>query len=540
MRSFIRLATGLFAFFLTVQGIEAQVLSPVEVAKRGKAAMAYVVTSSTSSSRSRSTSDSRRGRVDRNARSRFGGRTTSRSGSAFCVHPAGLFLTNARAVSGHQQGRVQLILDAGLETQRLLSAQVVREDPKLDLALIWIPDEHSAKPLPFALDKAEAKQEVITLGYQTSRSRFSSRSSPTRAIIKMTNLVSNGQPGTREELQPKVSTETPSAVVLNREGTIVGMLAQSGDNGQLRLLHHGQIKKFLQGPIVAWSLPELATENIHEPFEFRAQILSMDPDTKLQKAELALEMQSPLEQKARRYLLKKNKELYQIMTAPIPISNEPVKLKAYVAFNDGQLQGNITDRTIKVLDNDVKLSTIEQIQIEGDRIQLTLTDGQRMQMETKNFPELTVEVAGQSWKLPLANTRQMSITGPDPIPELKVKLIAKSEGKESILRETTIAIRTPRSSRSGFTSRSPSSVNNLVEMLFTRSDRNGDGVLDFNEAPTSLQRFDLNGDRLISRSEMQRYVDSRFSGSDPARRFGGRDPSVPPFGGGGRGARERR
>ena len=53
-------------------------------------------------------------------------------GSAFCVHPAGWFLTNAHVA----QGELTLVLDSGLKTERAYTVRVVRSDADLDLALL--------------------------------------------------------------------------------------------------------------------------------------------------------------------------------------------------------------------------------------------------------------------------------------------------------------------------------------------------------------------------------------------------------------------
>src|SRR5437667_296525 len=57
-----------------------------------------------------------------------------RYGSAFCVHSSGLFITNEHVVRGSDN--MTLILDAGLKSQKVLKAKVVRVDKDLDLALV--------------------------------------------------------------------------------------------------------------------------------------------------------------------------------------------------------------------------------------------------------------------------------------------------------------------------------------------------------------------------------------------------------------------
>src|SRR6476469_2653804 len=56
-------------------------------------------------------------------------------GSAFCVDPAGLFVTNAHVAEAIKDGRLTLILSPGEKTQRLVKASVLKSDKAADLAL---------------------------------------------------------------------------------------------------------------------------------------------------------------------------------------------------------------------------------------------------------------------------------------------------------------------------------------------------------------------------------------------------------------------
>src|SRR5262245_54003539 len=55
-------------------------------------------------------------------------------GSAFCVHPSGLFITNEHVVRGAAE--VSLVLDPALKTQKVVKAKPVRTDAVRDLALL--------------------------------------------------------------------------------------------------------------------------------------------------------------------------------------------------------------------------------------------------------------------------------------------------------------------------------------------------------------------------------------------------------------------
>src|SRR5436190_21803962 len=58
-------------------------------------------------------------------------------GTAFCIDPAGYFVTNEHVASALGGGkRLALVLNPGEKNQRVLSARVVRLDKQSDLALL--------------------------------------------------------------------------------------------------------------------------------------------------------------------------------------------------------------------------------------------------------------------------------------------------------------------------------------------------------------------------------------------------------------------
>lgn len=84
-------------------------------------------------------------------------------GSAFCIHPAGLFLTNEHVVQG---GEVTLVLNPGLKTEKVFRARVVRTDKDLDLALLRADGARDLPALALGSDEKLAElAEVIAFGF---------------------------------------------------------------------------------------------------------------------------------------------------------------------------------------------------------------------------------------------------------------------------------------------------------------------------------------------------------------------------------------
>ncbi len=88
-------------------------------------------------------------------------------GTAFCVHPDGYFLTAATVLHDAPVGaEVPLVLDAGLKTQKVLNAHLVRVDANIDAALLRV---DGAKGLPSvalgSVDKLTELTDLIMVGF---------------------------------------------------------------------------------------------------------------------------------------------------------------------------------------------------------------------------------------------------------------------------------------------------------------------------------------------------------------------------------------
>src|SRR5437762_1035944 len=86
--------------------------------------------------------------------------------SAFCVHPSGLFVTNEHVVRGKEKGDIKDVIDAGLTTQRILSATVIRADKDLDLALLRVASKDELPSLPLgSSDRVTELMDVVAFGF---------------------------------------------------------------------------------------------------------------------------------------------------------------------------------------------------------------------------------------------------------------------------------------------------------------------------------------------------------------------------------------
>src|SRR4051812_6607354 len=91
------------------------------------------------------------------------------AGTAFCVHPSGLFVTGAQAVRDLGD-KIPLVLDSGLKTEAKYEARVLRLDRELGLVVLAVAAKGDLPTLALGSSDGLAElADVITLGFPLAR-----------------------------------------------------------------------------------------------------------------------------------------------------------------------------------------------------------------------------------------------------------------------------------------------------------------------------------------------------------------------------------
>jgi S1-C subfamily serine protease len=204
-------------------------LSKVEIAKIGKAATAL---------------------VEIKSRAAYG--------SAFCIHPSGLFITNEH-VAG--QGDISIVLNPGLKDEKVYKAKLLRSDKEMDLALLRVEDVKDLPTLSLGVDDKLAElMEVVAVGFPFGTLLAPDRKGYPEVSINngsITSLRRKNDVLNRIQLDAQLNPGNSGGPVLDKNAKVIGVvvagLPGAGVNFAIPV---STLSEFLAPPDVQFQPPQ--------------------------------------------------------------------------------------------------------------------------------------------------------------------------------------------------------------------------------------------------------------------------------------------
>ncbi len=352
-----------------------------------------------------------------------------RYGSAFCLHPSGLFITNEHVV--RSASAATLVLDAGLKTQKLFKAKVLRADKELDLALL---QAEGAEKLPaLALgsdDKLAELSEVIAFGFPFGVALGKEGAYPNISVNvgSVTSLRRDkGGELYRIQLDAVLNPGNSGGPVLDNSGKVVGVVVSGIKGAGINLaIPVSHVQRFVARPEIVFSPPNMAGDNRHKPLEFRARLVSLLSDPKGHELELVL---STGPGKERRFPMKLADGAYAVTAVPFPPPPGPETLRVTVKYEDGAVTGMAEDRTLQVGLGKVQLSEVRSLRL-GPRVSAKMSDGRTMYGKLAGLDSVSLKIAKKPLTLELADAVELAVEVPEQPTAVSCVVVARLDGKE--------------------------------------------------------------------------------------------------------------
>jgi hypothetical protein len=394
---------SVLASFLAVAAGRGEKPSKAEIAKRGKAATALVVN-----------------------------RPVGGTGTAFCIHPSGLFITNEHVVRGRPGAKLQLVLHSGLKEQKILTATVARSDPILDLALLRAEGDHNLPTLTLGSVKNLTElMDLIAFGFPFGLRLAFEKDRYPRMSVNVSRLTAlrerNGQLH-RLELDGALNPGHSGSPLLDENGHVAGVVVAGlrGGVGITWAIPVSHLEKFLERPEVHFTPPQLTDENVHKEVEFRVQVASALPANRPLRVELALAAEGI----PRRVIPMVQKDgSFRVSVVPVPARQGVGQVKVAVRFPDGTVSAHVADRKFSVGGQGVRLAELRWLH-PGPQAAAVLRDGRSLQGALTGLGVVEARLGDQALTLDLSRAKTIDVDPPAVIDDVSCTVVVRRGDRE--------------------------------------------------------------------------------------------------------------
>jgi hypothetical protein len=355
--------------------------------------------------------------------------SNNKQGSAFCIHPAGFFVTNEHVV--RQNTILTLVINTGQKTEKMLQARVVRADEDLDLALLQVSGQKDVPVLGLGTDTELTElAEVVAFGYPFGTGLAVGKKEKPAISINVGSITSLRQKAGelhRIQLDAVLNPGNSGGPVLDKQGKVVGVVVSgvkgAGVNFAIPVSH---VNKFLARPEILFEPPTLGLAQIHEPMTFQARAVSLLPSN---KKPFDLEFHVFVEdKKSRKFKMELKDGIHSVQAEAIPKPEGPAVLRVTAAFEQGTVSGTLSDRVVQVAGKGVQLGDVRRLA--GTKKRVILHDGKIVKGELKNLDSVPVNLGSPIITLDLTKAKDVRFERPGGLTGLGCTVVAFQDGKE--------------------------------------------------------------------------------------------------------------
>jgi WD40 repeat protein len=349
-------------------------------------------------------------------------------GSAFCVHPAGWFVTNAHVAAGS----LTLVLNPNLKNEKSYPARVVRTDKEADLALLKVEGVTGMSSLNLGSDEGLVElTEVIGFGYPLS----SIAGREISVIVgKITALRHKEGHLEKIQLDGAFTKGNSGGPVLDKDGKVIGVvnsgIVATGLNFAIPV---SVVSRFVSKPDVQFNPPPIRSSNLHKPTTFEARVTPLIPSSAPLTVELILKAGKAPERTLR---MDAQGDRYRVTAVPIPEPTGPWTLRLAARFDNATLEATTTERSLTIGGREVRLSAVRSI-FPGTPGRVVLRGGETITGEPVGLEAVPARLGGQTMSLDLASAKDVNVSPVGGAERFTCTLVVRQGDKEIIrLRES--------------------------------------------------------------------------------------------------------
>ncbi len=365
------------------------------------------------------------------------------TGTAFCVHSSGLFVTNEHVVRTADNGTVTLVLNPSLEGQRVLKAKVVRTDKAVDLALLRVDGVKDLPALTLGSTKGLSElAEVVACGFPLGKALSVDKKEYPAVSVNagsVTSLRHKDKQLDAIQIDVSLTYGNSGGPVVDDTGAVVGVVVRGLAGGRVAIneaIPVGHLDRFLKAPDLAFVPPALARADAGKPTEFAARVVSFVPNAP--EPVLKLIVQAG-DEGPREVAMRKTGEAFTATVTPVVKS--PVTLVELTArFGSAAVTGTTPDLVFTVDGKPVRLSGVRGVEF-GPKPTVQLADGRTtLSGEIAGLGKTEVDVGGQKATFDLSKASRLTAQTVPEVATVRLAVVASVDGKEVARAEERVVI----------------------------------------------------------------------------------------------------
>ncbi len=361
--------------------------------------------------------------------SRFHGKAC---GSAFCISPAGIFVTNAHVMEGAMQSECTLVLNPALKTERKLKGKLLRLDKPHDLAILRVEGESKLPALALgSTEDLTETNEIIAFGFPFGTLLSENEIDPPAVSVNVghiTSLVGRRNFMKRIQVDAALNPGNSGGPLLNRKGQVVGVVEAGIPGAQVNFaIPVTYVSAIVAKPMIDFRPPAVNGAALNRPVVFEARVFRMKPSKKAFSMELVLKMENG-DLPPRRIPMELKNGVYRATAVPLP-KPDGQAIEVVVECEGGTFTGMAADRRVKVAGKEFKLSDLRSIRFKP-KGQTVTTGGTTYPVAPTGFDALDLSLGKSTLHIAMADAAQMTVSLPKVSGFLTCYVFAKEDGAE--------------------------------------------------------------------------------------------------------------
>jgi S1-C subfamily serine protease len=371
---------------------------------------------------------------------------TRSTGSAFCIHPSGLFVTNEHVVRlPPAGGLVNLILNPGEKGQRVLQATVVRSDRDQDLALLRAaPGGTFAAVTLGSADELSELMEVVAFGFPFGKGLAVARGDYPAVSVnagRVTSLRRKDGELQRVQLDAALNPGNSGGPVLDHTGRVVGVVVSGvrvsgGASGVNFAIPVNHVRRFLAKPDLHFTPPALTRVTLHQPVVFEARAAQLLPGAAPLTVELILTTPDKMQ---RRHKMELKEGIYRAhvpaIERPVPKATVPVMVR----FATGSLRGTADDQPFTLDGKTYRLRDVLQVS-PPPKPTVTFQDGRAVEGAPAGLETVPVRLGGQEVRVDLRRAVEVRVQGGTVPESVTATVVVLQDGREVGRTSATLSV----------------------------------------------------------------------------------------------------